>query len=131
MPKNKQPTRMAKILIAEDQADLRQMIALTLELAGHQVVAAQDGEIAVQQAKETLPDLIILDLHMPRLNGAQVCERLKALDEFYGTPILIISAVANTDEVQAGLNAGAREYIRKPFELDHFMGRVEALLTQV
>ena len=120
---------MAKILIAEDQADLRQMIALTLELAGHQVVAAQDGEIAVQQAKETLPDLIILDLHMPGLNGAQVCERLKALDEFYGTPILIISAVANTDEVQAGLNAGAREYIRKPFELDHFMQRVEALLT--
>ncbi|MGH2581681.1 MAG: response regulator transcription factor, partial [Anaerolineales bacterium] len=80
-------------------------------------------------AQESRPDLIILDLHMPRLTGYQVCEKLKARDEFSQTPILIISAKGNSDEVQAGLDAGAKEYIRKPFELDHLMQRVDALLT--
>jgi DNA-binding response OmpR family regulator len=122
-------TRPTKILVAEDQTDLREMIAFTLQLAGHEVISAADGQEAIAQAKESRPDLIILDLHMPRLTGYQVCEKLKARDEFSETPILIISAKGNSDEVQAGLDAGAQEYIRKPFELDHLMQRVDALLT--
>ena len=121
--------RPTKILVAEDQTDLREMIAFTLQLAGHEVISAADGQEAIAQAKESRPDLIILDLHMPRLTGYQVCEKLKARDEFSETPILIISAKGNSDEVQAGLDAGAQEYIRKPFELDHLMQRVDALLT--
>jgi DNA-binding response OmpR family regulator len=120
---------MSKILIAEDQADLREMIAFTLQLAGHEVISVADGLEAFNQAEEAKPDLIILDLHMPKLTGYQVCERLKARDEFHRTPIVIISAKGNADEVQAGLDAGAEEYIRKPFELDHLMQRVDALLT--
>jgi DNA-binding response OmpR family regulator len=120
----------ATILVAEDQDDLREMLAYTLRLAGHDVVSAPDGEAAMVQAELSHPDLIILDMHMPFLDGAQVCERLKSQDEFQGTPILIISAQGSAEEVQAGLQAGAHEYLRKPFEINLLMERVEALLTE-
>ncbi len=119
----------AKILIAEDQDDLREMIAHTLRLSGYEVVAAQDGEHAVQQATKTNPDLIILDYELPRLNGRQVCKRLKALDTFTNTPIVIISSYGNPRYMEASLEAGAEEFIRKPFELDHLIQRVDTLLT--
>ena len=119
----------AKILIAEDQDDLREMIAHTLRLSGYEVVAAQDGEHAVQQATKTNPDLIILDYELPRLNGRQVCKRLKALDTFTNTPIVIISSYGNPRYMEASLEAGAEEFIRKPFELDHLIQRVDTLLA--
>lgn len=109
--------------------DLREMIAFTLRLAGHQVVAAADGEKALEQAQDTLPDLIILDLHMPRMTGYEVCQRLKALEDFKETPVIIISAKGNPDEIQAGIDAGATEYIRKPFPIESLTQRVEALLN--
>src|SRR3990172_6633748 len=123
MPEN------SKILIAEDQDDLREMIAHTLRLSGYEVVAAQDGEHAFQQATKTNPDLIILDYELPRLNGRQVCKRLKALDTFTNTPIVIISSYGNPRYMEASLEAGAEEFIRKPFELDHLIQRVDTLLT--
>jgi len=69
---------MTKILVAEDQVDLREMIALTLRLSGYEVLATEDGEQAYRQAKAALPDLMILDLEMPLLSGSEVCRRLKA-----------------------------------------------------
>lgn len=120
---------MSRILVAEDQSDLREMITFTLRLAGHQVISTTDGAEALQQAQDTLPDLIILDLHMPRLTGYEVCRQLKALDAFQNTPVIIISAKGNADEIQAGLDAGASEYIRKPFPIENLTSRVQALLA--
>ncbi len=119
----------AKILIAEDQEDLRNMIAQTLRLSGYEVVAAEDGERAYQEAKSTQPDLIILDYELPRLNGRQVCKRLKALDTFSETPIVIISSYGNPRYMEASLEAGAQEFIRKPFELNQLIDRVDMLLS--
>ena len=123
------PTDMTKILIAEDQDDLRDMIAQTLRLAGYEVVAAADGERAFQQAKSTQPDLIILDYELPRLDGSQVCRQLKALDAFSQTPVLIISSYGNPHYVETSLAAGAQAFIRKPFELAHLTEKVNALLA--
>ena len=123
MPEN------SKILIAEDQDDLRDMIAQTLRLSGYEVVAAEDGERAFQQATKTNPDLIILDYELPRLNGRQVCKRLKAMETFTNTPILIISSYGSPRHMEASLDAGAEEFIRKPFELEHLISRVDTLLS--
>ena len=118
-----------KILIAEDQDDLREMIAHTLRLSGYEVVSAKNGERAVQLATKINPDLIILDYELPRLNGRQVCKRLKALETFTNTPIVIISSYGNPRYMEASLEAGAEEFIRKPFELDHLIQRVDTLLA--
>ena len=126
---NTSTLNMARILVAEDQSDLREMISFTLRLAGHQVVATTDGAQALQEAQDSRPDLIILDLHMPRMTGYEVCRQLKALDEFKDTPVIIISAKGSADEIQAGLDAGANEYIRKPFPIESLTSRVEALLA--
>jgi len=121
---------MPKILIAEDQADLREMIALTLRLAGFEVVAAADGEQAYQQANVALPDLIILDLELPHLSGSEVCKKLKARQAFANTPVVIMSSHDNPIEIENSLKAGAREYIHKPFELNFLMDKVVTLLTE-
>jgi DNA-binding response OmpR family regulator len=123
------PTGMTKILIAEDQADLRDMIAQTLRMSGYEVVATEDGESAYQQAKSTQPDLIILDYQLPLLTGRKVCKKLKAMDAFTKTPIVIISSYGNPRYMEASLEAGAEEFIRKPFELTHLIDRVDTLLA--
>lgn len=128
MPTNE--TRACKILIAEDQSDLRDMIALTLRMAGHEVAAEPDGQAALRTAQQIHPDLIILDVHMPLLSGFEVCQLLQADETFRDIRILLISGMANNEEIQAGLKAGAREYIRKPFEIGHLIQRVDALLAE-
>ena len=120
---------MTKILIAEDQADLREMIAQSLRLSGYDVVTTEDGERAYQQAKSIQPDLIILDYELPRLNGSQVCQKLKAMGSFSETPVVIISSYGNPFYVETSMAAGAKAFIRKPFELDHLTEKVNALLS--
>jgi DNA-binding response OmpR family regulator len=121
---------MAKILIAEDQVDLREMIALTLRLAGFEVVATADGAQAYLQAKTSQPDLLILDLDMPHLTGVEVCKKLKSRLDFASTPVVIMSSHNNPAKIEASLNAGAQEYIRKPFELKLLMDKVFTLLNK-
>lgn len=121
---------MAKILVADDQTDLLEMIRTTLGMSGHEVIAVADGELALRAAAEFGPDLIIVDAHMPGLSGPEVCARLQAEAGLRGAPILLISGMASTEEIQAALEAGALEYLRKPFELSHLIERVDALLTE-
>lgn len=122
---------MSKILIAEDQSDLREMMGLTLEMAGYQVSTAPDGEAALRGASEFQPDLIIMDVHMPGLTGCEVCAQLLSLGILPHIPVLLISGMANNEEIQSALASGAHEYIRKPFELDHLISRVDTLLSAV
>ncbi|MBN2046134.1 MAG: response regulator [Anaerolineales bacterium] len=121
---------MAKILIAEDERDIRDLITLTLRFAGHEVVAAVNGEDAYQKAQEVNPDLIMMDVRMPRMTGYEACRLIKEIDELKRVPVIFLSAKGQESEVSAGLEAGAVEYILKPFAPNQLTERVAAILEK-
>jgi DNA-binding response OmpR family regulator len=121
---------MAKILIAEDERDIRDLITFTLSFAGHQVTAASNGEEAVAKALQIIPDLILMDVRMPRMTGYEACKRMKEETSIKHIPVAFLSAKGQETEVQTGLEAGAVEYILKPFSPDQLTERVKKLLAQ-
>ena len=121
---------MAKILIAEDERDIRDLITFTLRFADHEVVATSNGEEAFFKAQEVKPDLILMDVRMPRMTGYEACKKMKEIPELKKIPIVFLSAKGQEAEVQAGLEAGAVEYILKPFAPDQLTTRVNALLEE-
>ncbi len=122
---------MARILVAEDDRDIRELVKFTLELlGGHTVIEAADGEEAITAATTQLPDLILLDLRMPKLGGLEVCRRLKANREVAHLPVVILSARGLDDEIQAGLDAGATAYLIKPFDTGQLIADVDQLLAR-
>ena len=121
---------MAKILIAEDERDIRDLITFTLSFAGHQVTAASNGAEAVEKALQIIPDLILMDVRMPRMTGYEACKRMKEEDSIKHIPVAFLSAKGQETEVQTGLAAGAVEYILKPFSPDQLTERVTKLLAQ-
>jgi DNA-binding response OmpR family regulator len=122
---------MAKILIAEDERDIRELIIFTLRYGGFDVVAVTNGEEAVEAARRENPDLILLDVRMPKLTGYDACRRLKADPLLRQIPVVFLSAKGQEAEVQTGIEAGAIEYILKPFSPDQLNKRVGELLKQV
>ena len=121
---------MAMILIAEDEKDIRDLISFTLQFAGHQVTATSNGEEAYASALKTIPDLILLDVRMPRMTGYEACKQLKANEKTQGIPVVFLSAKGQETEVQTGLEAGAAEYIIKPFSPDQLTEKVQAILAR-
>ncbi|KAF0108971.1 MAG: putative two-component response regulator receiver protein [Anaerolineaceae bacterium] len=121
---------MAKILIAEDERDIRDLITFTLRFAGYEVVAASNGEEAVTLALQEIPDLILLDVRMPRMTGYEACAKIKENKKTKDIPIMFLSAKGQDNEIQAGLSAGAVEYLLKPFAPDQLTTRIQAILTQ-
>ncbi len=121
---------MAKILIAEDDPDIRELVAFTLRFAGHEVVAASNGEEAVQLAGREFPDLILMDVRMPRMTGYDACRVMKANSELKDIPVVFLSAKGQESEIQTGLEAGAEEYLLKPFAPDQLTDRVRAILSK-
>jgi DNA-binding response OmpR family regulator len=120
---------MARILIAEDERDIRDLITFTLNYAGYEVTPTSNGEEAYEKAQEIVPDLILLDVRMPRLSGYETCEKIKAHESTKHIPVVFLSAKGQEVEVQIGLQAGAVEYILKPFAPDHLVERVKAILA--
>ena len=121
---------MAKILIAEDERDIRDLITFTLRFAGHEVIAAANGEEAYNLALEHLPDLILMDVRMPKMTGYEACKALKQEPTTMYLPVVFLSAKGQEAEVQTGLDAGAVEYILKPFSPDQLTERVQAILKK-
>jgi CheY-like chemotaxis protein len=121
---------MANILVAEDERDIRELITFTLMFAGHKITQAANGEEAVQLAKETRPDLILTDVRMPKMTGYEVCKTLRGEPEFAKTPIVILSAKGQDEEVEQGRDAGATDYIMKPFAPDKLQQRVAEILAE-
>ncbi len=121
---------MAKILIAEDERDIRDLIAFTLRFAGHEVIVTTDGAEAYETAMTSSPDLILLDVRMPRMTGYEACQRIKQEPALQHIPVVFLSAKGQESEVQAGLDAGAVEYILKPFSPDQLSERVQAVLSE-
>jgi CheY-like chemotaxis protein len=121
---------MAKILIAEDEPDIRDLITFTLQFAGHEVTATANGEEACRRAAEVLPDLILLDVRMPRMTGYEACHAIKANPQTAAIPVVFLSAKGQDAEVQTGMEAGAAEYIIKPFSPDQLTESVQAILAR-
>jgi DNA-binding response OmpR family regulator len=121
---------MARILIAEDERDIRDLINFTLTFAGHQVTTAANGEEALHQAQQILPDLIMMDVRMPKMTGYEACRQMKQIDALKETPVVFLSAKGQDEEVQSGFDAGAYAYILKPFSPDDLTRRVNDILKQ-
>ncbi|MBI5824994.1 MAG: response regulator [Chloroflexota bacterium] len=119
---------MARILIAEDEPDIRELVAFTLRFAGHEVIATSNGEEALNQAFEVIPDIILMDVRMPRMTGYDACRAMKADPTLKDIPVVFLSAKGQDSEIQTGLDAGAEEYLLKPFAPDQLTERVKAIL---
>ena len=120
-------TLMAKILIADDDPHIRQLLAFALEKAGFEVIEAEDGEAALERAQSAAPDLLVLDLNMPRMNGLDVCRQLRARGEL---PILILSSRDEEIDRVLGIELGADDYVVKPFSPREVVARVAAILRR-
>jgi len=121
---------MAKILIAEDERDIRDLVAFTLRFAGHEVVAVGNGEEAVEAARVEMPELILMDVRMPRMTGYEACEKMKADPQIKDIPVVFLSAKGQDSEIRTGLNLGAAEYLLKPFAPMELTQRVSELLEK-
>ncbi len=124
---------MANILVAEDERDIRELINFTLMYAGHTVTQAANGaeayEIAV--AAEVKPDLIMMDVRMPRMTGYEACRQMKQIDSLKDIPVVFLSAKGQDEEVQTGKEVGAVDYILKPFAPEELTRRISEILQQI
>ena len=119
---------MARILIAEDEPDIRELVAFTLRFAGHEVVATSNGEEALHKASEMVPDIILMDVRMPRMTGYDACRAMKADPLLKNIHVVFLSSKGQDSEIQTGLEAGAEEYLLKPFAPDQLTERVKVIL---
>ena len=117
-----------KVLVAEDEKDIRDLIVYSLSYSGFEVVTAEDGKEAVEKALDEKPDLIMLDVRMPRMTGYDACVVIKATEELKDVPVVMLSAKGQESEIQAGLDAGAYEYSLKPFALEDLVQKVQAIV---
>ena len=120
----------ATILVVEDEADIRELVQLTLERANYSVITAETGEEACKLAVSELPDLIILDLMLPDMQGFDVCKRLRGQSTTTTIPIIMATARGEEVDVVLGLELGADDYIKKPFSLSELISRVRAVLRR-
>jgi two-component system response regulator MprA len=120
--------RTARVLVVDDEPAVRESLTNSLVFEGYEVVAASDGVEALNRVKDERPDLIVLDVLMPRLDGLTTCRRLRAGGDI--TPVLMLTARDMVGDRVTGLDAGADDYLVKPFELDELLARVRALLRR-
>ena len=122
------PAMPPSILVAEDQADIRELLVMNLRSAAYQVTAVADGVAALASQNELASDLLILDLMMPGMDGLEVCKALRARGR--STPILMLTAKSTELDRVLGLELGADDYLTKPFSLAELLARVKALLRR-
>ena len=120
---------MPRILIVEDEHPMRRALQDCLQAEGYRILTASDGDAGLQKALEEKPDLILLDIMMPRLDGFAVCAELRRLGR--ATPILMLTAKGQIEDRVTGLDAGADDYLVKPFSTEELLARVRALLRRV
>ena len=118
---------MAKIMVADDDKNICELLRLYLEKEGYTVTLAHDGETAVEQFSAEAPDLILLDIMMPRLDGWQVCREIRKKSN---VPIIMITAKGETFDKVLGLELGADDYVVKPFDTKEIVARIKAVLRR-
>jgi two-component system, OmpR family, response regulator MprA len=118
---------IGRVLVVEDDDEIADVLRRSLRQEGHDVRTALDGEEALEAAQEFSPDLVVLDLGLPKLDGVEVCRRLRAEGD---VPILILTARSDTNDRVEGLDAGADDYLVKPFERAELLARLRALMRR-
>jgi DNA-binding response OmpR family regulator len=116
------------VLIADDDADILSLVTLRLELDGYDVIGAPHGERAVEEALERTPDLALIDVTMPKLDGYEVAERLRQHEATSAIPIILLTARVQDSDVARGIETGADDYVKKPFSTADLRMRVQAAL---
>lgn len=120
-------TQKLQVLVVDDEPDLRELIEYNLVQSGHSVLSAGDGITAIELALSSVPDVIVLDVMMPGLNGIEVAKRLRNQTETASIPIIMLTAKAEEIHELEGLNAGADDYITKPFSMPVLLARINSL----
>ena len=120
---------MARILVAEDEAYILKMLDFRLKSLGHEILGAVDGGQALEIATREKPDLILLDIMMPVMNGFQVLRRLKSQEETKNIPVIMLTAKSQEKDIVTGLESGAADYVTKPFNFAELIARVNRALT--
>jgi len=123
--------RSRKVLIADDEPDILEILKYNLLKEGYQVVTAKDGDEAIEKAKMFNPDLIVLDIMMPKKNGVEVCEILRLLPAFKSTLILFLTALSDEATQIRGLETGADDYISKPISPKVFLSKISSLFRRL
>ena len=118
------------VLVADDDEDILSLVVFRLERAGYEVVQARDGEQALRLARDRQPELAVLDVSMPKLTGYEVTERLRAVEETRRIPVILLTARVQEADVSRGLEAGADDYVKKPFSPEELSSRVQAILGE-
>ena len=121
---------MTTVLVADDDADIRELVAFKLTQAGYEVVTAPDGVSALETARTTPLDLAVLDLMMPGLSGLDVCAQLRREEATATLPVIMLTAKAQEQDVATGFAAGADDYVVKPFSPRELVSRVQAVLAR-
>jgi len=119
-----------KILIVDDEVDLVKTIKFSMEAEGYMVLASYNGEDALNQARKENPDLIVLDIMLPKLDGYKVCRLLKFDEQYKNIPILMLTAKTQEKDKSLGKETGADEYITKPFDMEELMKKVKSYLNK-
>ena len=119
-----------KILLVDDEVDLVKTIKFSLELEGYKVLVSYNGEDALTQARKENPDLILLDIMLPKLDGYKVCRLLKFDEQYKHIPILMMTAKTQEKDKLMGKETGANEYITKPFDMEELMEKVKTYLNK-
>lgn len=119
-----------KILVVDDEESLAEFVCRALRQQGYMTVCAFDGDSALSLIYEELPDLVVLDLMLPLMDGWEICRRVKSDSETKHIPILMLTARSSAEDVVQGLDLGADDYMRKPFPLDELLARVRVLLRR-
>lgn len=121
---------MARIVVADDDADIRDLVAFKLRQSGHEIVAVADGAAAVAACEEAVPHLVVLDVMMPGMNGLEACRALRRDPALAQVPVILLTARAGEADLEHGLDAGADDYVVKPFSPRELASRVAAVLQR-
>lgn len=121
----------ARVLVVDDEADLVRILQFGLQAIGYQVETASDGQEALKKARETKPDIILLDLMLPKLDGYKVCRLLKFDERYKNIPIIILSARTQEGDQLLAMEMGANRFVTKPYDFSEVLSHIEALLKSV
>ncbi|MDC7224405.1 MAG: response regulator transcription factor [Spirochaetales bacterium] len=124
------PEKKEKLLVVEDEVDIRELISFNLEMCGYEVIRASDGMEGWEKARSENPDLIVLDLMLPGIDGFEVCKRLRGEKSTQNIPIIMLTARSEEENMVKGLELGADDYVTKPFSPRVLVARVKAVLRR-
>ena len=121
---------MARIVVADDDVDIRELVEFKLSTLGHDIVAVSDGAAAVDACQEQRPDLAILDVMMPGMSGLDAVRAIRSDERLADLPVILLTARAQESDVETGFDSGADDYITKPFSPRELATRVQAILSR-